>query len=227
MFERYTQAARRVIFFGRYFAGRAGNTEIETEHLLLGLFREDKGLGRRFLGSPWAAEKIWVKITESKPVRERISGPVELPLSSESKRALAFAAEETDLFGIEDPEIRALRAKRVCTEHILLGLLREEKWLAHQILVKLGVHLVETRAELMRVPHNDAANEEFSRERGSRPEDIVELQNRIQSIRSRMEDAISKHDFAAARTYSDEEVKERDKFFLLCQKHGLLDWIYD
>lgn len=42
-----------------------------------------------------------------------------------------------------------------------------------------------------------------------------------------MENAISKHDFAAARTYSDEEGKERDKFFLLCQKHGLLDWIYD
>lgn len=216
MFERYTESARRVIFFARYFAGRTGSLEIETEHLLLGVFRQDKVLGRRFLGSPWAAEKIWVKITESKPVREKISGPVDVPLSSESKRALAFAAEEADL----------IPTKRVCTEHMLLGLLREEKCLAAQILGKLGVHLVETRAVLTQVPHNDAANEEFSRERGSWPPDIVELQNLIQSIKSRMEEAISKHDFAAARMYSDEEAKEREKFFLLCQKYGLLDWIY-
>ena len=181
----------------------------------MGLFRQDKGLGLRFLGSPWAAEKIWVKITESKPVREKIPGPIDLALSSTSKRVLTFAAEEADLSN-----------KRVCTEHILLGLLREEKCFAAQILRALGVHLVETRAELTRVPHDDAANEEFSRERGSLPEDIVELQSRIQSIKSRMEEAISKHDFAAAKMYSDEERKERDKFFLLCQKHGVLNWIY-
>jgi ATP-dependent Clp protease ATP-binding subunit ClpC len=45
MFERYTKPARRVIFTGRYMASQAGSPEIETEHLLLGVLREDKALG--------------------------------------------------------------------------------------------------------------------------------------------------------------------------------------
>ena len=113
MFERYSEMARRVIHMSRYMAGRVGSPEIETEHLLLGLLREDKALARRFLGTPWAAEAVWRKIAQSKPVREKLSGPRELPLSRTSKHVLAFAAEEADL----------LSNKYVCTEHLLLGLL--------------------------------------------------------------------------------------------------------
>ena len=51
MFERYTEKARRVIFFARYEASQFGNPCIETEHLLLGLIREDKTLTNRFLRS--------------------------------------------------------------------------------------------------------------------------------------------------------------------------------
>jgi ATP-dependent Clp protease ATP-binding subunit ClpC len=47
MFERYTENAKRVIFFGRYEASQHGSREIETEHLLLGLFRGDRRLTRR------------------------------------------------------------------------------------------------------------------------------------------------------------------------------------
>lgn len=46
MFERYTEKARRVIFFARYEASNYGSKEIDTEHLLLGLIREDKALYR-------------------------------------------------------------------------------------------------------------------------------------------------------------------------------------
>ena len=49
MFERYTEKARRIIFFGRYEASQFGSPYIETEHLLLGLLREDKALANRFL----------------------------------------------------------------------------------------------------------------------------------------------------------------------------------
>ena len=49
MFERYTEKARRVIFFARYEASQFGSPSIETEHLLLGLIREDKSLTNRFL----------------------------------------------------------------------------------------------------------------------------------------------------------------------------------
>jgi ATP-dependent Clp protease ATP-binding subunit ClpC len=51
MFERYTEKARRVIFFARYEASQFGSPYIETEHLLLGLMREDKALTNRFLRS--------------------------------------------------------------------------------------------------------------------------------------------------------------------------------
>ena len=48
MFERYTEKARRVIFFARYEASQFGSPYIETEHLLLGLLREDKAMANRF-----------------------------------------------------------------------------------------------------------------------------------------------------------------------------------
>jgi ATP-dependent Clp protease ATP-binding subunit ClpC len=62
MFERYSEPARRVIFYSRYMASQFGSSEIETEHLVLGLLRADMVLARRFLGSPWAAEEIWREI---------------------------------------------------------------------------------------------------------------------------------------------------------------------
>ncbi len=51
MFERYTEKARRVIFFARYEASQFGSPNIESEHMLMGLLREDKGLTNRFLRS--------------------------------------------------------------------------------------------------------------------------------------------------------------------------------
>jgi hypothetical protein len=60
--QRYSEPARRVIFYSRYMASQFGSPEIETEHLVLGLLRADMVLARRFLGSPWAAEEIWREI---------------------------------------------------------------------------------------------------------------------------------------------------------------------
>src|ERR1700730_4120081 len=166
MFERYSDTARRAIHSSRYMAGRVGSPEIETEHLLLGLLRTDKVLARRFLRSPWAAEAVWRKFEQSKPVREKTPGPRELPLSKASKQVLAFAAEEADL----------LSNKHVCTEHLLLGLLREEKCFATEILHERGVRLASTREDLMRITHDDSTTEKFVREHRSLPECVVELQ---------------------------------------------------
>jgi ATP-dependent Clp protease ATP-binding subunit ClpC len=217
MFERYTQTARRVIFSARYIAGRLGSPEIETEHLLLALLRDDKILARRFLGSPWAAEAVLRRIEESKPTRDKISGPIDLPLSSAGKRALVFAAEEADLLSNE----------RICTEHLLLGLLREEKCFAAQILSERGVCLTTIREDLTRIPHDDSATETFVREQAPLPEDVAELQTRIRSIMTNIYDAISNNDLRKAQVFSDEEGKQRDKLYLLYQKYGLIDWLYD
>jgi len=210
MFERYTERARRVIFWSRYTASQSGSPEIETEYLLPGLLREDQSLARRFLGSPWAVDAVWKRVEQSKAVHGKPLGPVDLPLSKAGKCALAFAAEEAD----------QVSSKRIGTGHLLLGLLREEKCLRGH-----GISLVSTREALNRTPHDDSIREEFVREHSSLPE-VVELQTRIRLIKGRINDAIAANDFAKARAYSDEERAERDRLFRVCQQHGLSDWLY-
>ena len=95
MFERYTERARRVLFFARYEASQLGSISIETEHLLLGLIREGKGLTSRiFARSHLSLENIRKEIEGRTVFREKVSTSVEIPFSAETKRVLQFAAEE-------------------------------------------------------------------------------------------------------------------------------------
>src|SRR5262247_2862995 len=94
MFERYTEGARRVIFFARYEASVYGSPYIETEHLLLGLLREDHAL-RDHLGAG-VRDQIRQAIEGRNPPREKVSTSIDLPLSHESKRVLAYANEESE-----------------------------------------------------------------------------------------------------------------------------------
>ena len=140
MFERYTEKARRVIFFARYEASQFGSPYIETEHLLLGLLREDKALTNRFLRQQSSVDSIRKQIEGHTTVREKVSTSVDLPLSNECKRVLAYAAEEAE----------RLSHKHIGTEHLLLGLLREEKCFAAEILSERGLKLPVIREELAR-----------------------------------------------------------------------------
>ena len=144
MFERYSEKARRVIFFARYESSQFGSLYIETEHLLLGLLRDDKALTNRFLRSQ--LESIRKQVESQTVAREKTSTSVDLPLSNESKRVLAYAAEEAD----------RLANQHIGTEHLLLGLLREQKCFAAQILTERGVQLSKVREELARQPHEAA-----------------------------------------------------------------------
>src|SRR3990172_20225 len=100
MFERYTERAKRVIFFARYEAAQLGSNSIETEHLLLGLIREGKGLTSRiFVKSHLSMESIRKEIEGRIVIRDQVSTSVEIPLSPESKRVLTFAAEEAERLG--------------------------------------------------------------------------------------------------------------------------------
>src|SRR5436190_2105006 len=97
MFERYTERARRVLFFARYEASQLGSISIETEHLLLGLIREGKGLTSRiFARSHLSLENIRKDIEGRTVFREKVSTSVEIPFSAETKRVLQYAAEEAD-----------------------------------------------------------------------------------------------------------------------------------
>src|SRR5579871_5273003 len=96
MFEKYTEKARRAIFFARYEASQFGSPTIKTEHLHLGVLRADRILVNRLLRSPDSVEEIRKEIERSTPVREKVSTSVDLPVSNEGKRVLAYTAEEAE-----------------------------------------------------------------------------------------------------------------------------------
>jgi ATP-dependent Clp protease ATP-binding subunit ClpC len=137
MFERYTEKARRTIFFGRYEASQFGSPYIESEHLLLGLLREDKALAHTFLPQG-GVESIRKGVEGQTVVRERVSTSVDLPLSDECKRILAYAAEEAD----------KLSHKYIGTGHLFLGALREQDCFAAKLLRERGIALEMARQQI-------------------------------------------------------------------------------
>ncbi|MFN8062815.1 MAG: ATP-dependent Clp protease ATP-binding subunit [Vicinamibacterales bacterium] len=142
MFERYTERARRVLFFARYEASQLGSVSIETEHLLLGLIREGKGLTSRiFARSHLSLEGIRKEIEGRTVFREKVSTSVEIPFSAETKRVLQYAAEEAD----------RLLHSYIGTEHLLLGILREERSVAATILMEKGMRLTTLREDIVQL----------------------------------------------------------------------------
>src|SRR5512139_2812064 len=142
MFERYTERARRVLFFARYEASQLGSMSIETEHLLLGLIREGKGLTSRiFARSHLSLENIRKEIEGRTVFREKVSTSVEIPFSAETKRVLSCAAEEAD----------RLLHNYIGTEHLLLGILREERSVAASILMEKGMRLHTVREDIVQL----------------------------------------------------------------------------
>jgi ATP-dependent Clp protease ATP-binding subunit ClpC len=142
MFERYTERARRVLFFARYEASQLGSISIETEHLLLGLIREGKGLTSRiFARSHLSLENIRKDIEGRTVFREKVSTSVEIPFSAETKRVLQYAAEEAD----------RLLHNYIGTEHLLLGILREERSVAATILMEKGMRLHQVREDIVQL----------------------------------------------------------------------------
>jgi len=136
MFERYTEIARRVIFFARYEASQFGSPVIEPEHLLLGILRDDARI-RRML-PPCAPETIRAQIDARYEIREKVSISVDLPLSNASKRVLAYGAEEAE----------RLNHRHIGSEHLFLGLLREENSLAAKLLEPFGIKLEQFRTKV-------------------------------------------------------------------------------
>jgi Clp amino terminal domain, pathogenicity island component len=141
MFERYTERARRVIFFARYEASQLGDSCIETQDLLLGLVREDDGLLLDFINQEQALS-IRQQIESEAAIRNqgqpKLPTSVDLPLSNESKRVLAYSAEEAE----------RLRDRHIGVEHMLLGLLREQGAFAAKLLAKNGLELNAIREHL-------------------------------------------------------------------------------
>lgn len=136
MFERYTEKARRVVFFARYAASQYGAHEIDTEHLLLGLVREAKGI------LSWApaltADAVRERIDAHTPHLAPTATSVDMPLSPDAGRVLKLAGEEAE----------RLAHQHIGTEHLFLGLLRIRDSFAAKLLQEGGADAVKMREKL-------------------------------------------------------------------------------
>jgi uncharacterized protein (TIGR02246 family) len=142
VFERLTDQARRSIFFARYEATHYASGYIETEHLLLGILREDKSLSSILQRRGASVDDIRRKIEEriSASGRKKNADTTEVHLSQECHRVLKNAAGEADRFN--DPNIG--------TAHLLLALLAEQNSGATAVLREARINAAELRQELAR-----------------------------------------------------------------------------
>ena len=145
MFERFTEKARRVIFVARYEASHYGSPEIDTEHLLLGLIREDKALYRRLPKTDF--QTVRQRIDDRYPTRPSIPTNVDLPLSASGKRVLKHAADEAE----------RLAHRHIGTEHLFLGLLDEEGCFAAMLLRNGGADAASMRLQLAELARQQSA----------------------------------------------------------------------
>lgn len=143
----FTDRVRKVLQMAREEAARLHHEYVGTEHILLGLIREGEGVAAAVLTNLNVdLEEIQQKIEETvkKGKAGTVTGP-DLPYTSRAKKVLELAMAEA----------RELNHSYVGTEHLLLGLLREEKGIAAQVLNDAGVTLEQSRAETLRLLGSD------------------------------------------------------------------------
>ncbi|MCH7527490.1 MAG: NDP-hexose 4-ketoreductase, partial [Planctomycetes bacterium] len=156
MFERFTDRARKVMALANQEAQRFNHEYIGTEHILLGLVKEGSGVGANVLKN-LEVDLRKVRLEVEKLVK---SGPDmvtmgKLPQTPRAKKVIEFAIEEA----------RSLNHNYVGTEHLLLGLLREQDGVAAQVLMNLGLKLEEVREEVLNLL---GANSDMEDEPGPR-----------------------------------------------------------
>src|SRR5580704_4178850 len=139
MFEKYTEAARKIIFFARYEASQLGGEHIDTEHLLLGVLRSDPPMARRVLKDPRQIRSIREQIEKQFSQPGKISVSVDLPLAQTSKIVLTRAAKEADL----------ANHPNICPGHLFLALILVEECNASKILKSNGVTAAQLKQEMM------------------------------------------------------------------------------
>ena len=131
MFERYTERARRALFFGRYACSEYGSEAIDTEHLLIGLLREKTGIAAEILRPQRDAVETEIRTELSRRATDnRVPTHVEIP----------FSAAMRDVLGSAVPrEAERMGHDHIGDEHLLLGIAANGKTLAAQTLTKHGL----------------------------------------------------------------------------------------
>jgi ATP-dependent Clp protease ATP-binding subunit ClpA len=228
MFERLTDRGRRVVVLAQEEARLLNHDHIGTEHLLLGLVREGKGVAARTLASLGIGLEAAQQKVEEITGRAQQSPSGHIPFTARAKKVLQLSAREADALG---------HSYIISTEHLLLGVLREGEGVAVQVLVGLGADLNRLRGQVLQLMHGQASPDmadEGSRlgdealvridslggrlaaiERwvGMRP-DLDDLDDQIAQLCREKEAAMDRQDFAAAAALRNKEkqlIDRRDK----------------
>lgn len=157
MYERFTDRARKVMQLANQEAQRFNHEYIGTEHILLGLVKEGSGVAANVL------KNLEVDLRKIRLEVEKIvqSGPDmvtmgKLPQTPRAKKVIEYAMEEA----------RNLNHNYVGTEHLLLGLIREQEGVAAQVLMNLGLKLEDVREEVLNLLGHGMEGAEGTSERG-------------------------------------------------------------
>jgi len=157
MWQRFTERARKVVFYAQEEAQKFGEGYVSTEHLLLGLVRESDSVAARVL------EKLGVSLNriraevEKQLPRGDARPAQDMTLTPRAKRVIDLAYDEA----------RNLNNNYIGTEHLLLGLIREGDGLAGRVLAKLGVELEKARKEVMSLQDNETQTKSGGRSSSS------------------------------------------------------------
>jgi ATP-dependent Clp protease ATP-binding subunit ClpA len=187
VFERFTERARQVVVLAQDEARALNHNYIGTEHLLLGLLREEEGLGARVLDS------LDITIEEVRAQVARIVGAGDklvigqIPFTPRAKRALELALREA----------LSLGHNYIGTEHILLGLAREDDGVAMHILLDFDADAEKIRNEIVRFLSGGASPPLRSRELHP------DLREQVERAQVQMEAALDAQDFERAAAYRE------------------------
>jgi ATP-dependent Clp protease ATP-binding subunit ClpA len=155
MFERFTERARKVMTLARQEAQRLNSEFIGTEHILLGIIQEGGGVAAKVLKKLNVDVKKTIQEVE-KLITPQTSPPTvtlgQLPFSPRAKRVFELSSEAMSQLGNDV----------IGTEHLLLGLLKENEGIAAQVLLNMGLKLDEVRDATLEILGADIGPEDLS-----------------------------------------------------------------
>jgi ATP-dependent Clp protease ATP-binding subunit ClpC len=166
MFERFTDRARRVVVVAQEEARMLNHDYIGTEHILLGLIHEGKGVAAKALESLGISLEAVRQQVEEIIGRGQHSPSGHIPFTPRAKKVLELSLRESQQLG----------HNYIGTEHILLGLIREGEGVAAQVLVRLGADLNRVRQQVIQLLHDyrgEAASGPTAGEIGAAGEGVV------------------------------------------------------
>ena len=227
MYERFTDRARKVLQLANQEAQRLGHEYLGTDHILLGLVKEGSGVAAQVLKNLGVQLQAIAAEVEKLVARGRGSLMRKLPQTPRAKKVIEYAMEESRNFG----------HNYVGSEHILLGLLREEQGDAAQVLMNFGVQLEKVRAEIVAIlgPATPPSPPSFRttwyssdstpplRQLGDDEKiHVRQLAEELAPLQRAKEDAVASHNFEQACQLRDRQ----DQIWQELERLNMPEWVY-